>query len=162
MGDWSRYTNQKLFLAERLWVQQARMEDLPTRKALEEGAIWLIYQAYQGLLNELAETRRLRERVSSLDELRQRSEYDTEWTQRLQALMQQSGSWLQTLLAEVRRLEQPPRNEPSETGTSSLASDAMSGTLIVASSGGSRPEGPEIIREIRAMAAELREFNQQF
>lgn len=149
MSEAISYTNQKLFLASRLFYLSARAEAAPDRIAQQEGAIALLGLAYQGLLNELAATRRLKGRMGSLAELVEQSGYETEWTQRLQALERQPGSWLHELNHGVERLNRPGAAGRPITDASIIGSTA------------SVTDWTRVIAEMKGFLELLRETNQQ-
>lgn len=153
MSEWISYTNEKLFLAARLETLARSTQNRADQSALEQGRTLLLGQALEGLLNELAATRRLRDRVSNLADLVEKAGYSWEWTDRLQALAVEPDSWLMTLQASERTLQKRQVAAVPAGGDLGVELIGRSGNTV---------DWLALINDMKAFAAELRETNAQY
>lgn len=154
MSDWVSYTNEKLFLASRLLAGASSEPSSADCLAREQGAILLLTQAYEGLLNELAHVRRLKDRVESLEQLVALAGYSWEWTDELADLKAQQGSWLWVL--ESQRAALQTNHDGSQSG------GIVPQTNLIVSSETEKLDGLGIIQEMKTFLTRLREMNQQY
>lgn len=161
MSEWIAYTNQKLYLARQLAELGSRARETSERAACRQGMILLLQQGYVGLLNELAETRRLTSRIEDLDQLSALSGFDSEWVGRLRELAATPGSWLYELLRTTRILAQPGLSGSPVSSVTDASVIAVKGSGVIASSS-DEPDWNGVLDQMKTFVAELRELNYQW
>ena len=140
---WRSYTSEKLFLADiqlKAW-QECCSDESSSFKPLEEShkqsTILLMYAAWEGFLNELAEYHQQKSGVIlTLDQLTEVIGKETPEVEFLAELIKCDGSWLSDLL-QVNRLIRLPQNRELTYSELSLADNALiatSGTQTVVDS----------------------------
>jgi hypothetical protein len=154
VNKWIIYTNQRLYLAQRQWLLGESVSELADKTACHQAMILLMQQAYVGILNELAETRRLKEKVDNLEALAVLSGFDSEWIVRLRSLAATPGEWLFELGRAYDALQLP------QSGTG-LRDDLSAATGLIASSV-PETDWAFVLTQLKAFAAQLREFNYQY
>lgn len=157
MSKWIAFTNEKLYLANRQWVIGQTFKEKADQVACHQSMILLLRQAYVGILNELAETRRLRTSVQSLDELSELSGFDSEWIVQLRHLATTPGSWLFELECELAKVQAPASRKE---GDASYGENVALTNVIVTSV--PSVDWPFLLGQMSAFAAQLREFNYQY
>ena len=129
MSQWLGFTNQKLYQA-RLLLDKSAQEEGPTalNDALEQGGLYLLYDAYVSYLNEVATVAHCPTPVESLDALLTNTPLVTGEMTELRVLFDDSYSWLTAMLRAISDQAQPGSSSPS------VMPVKPSGNLIAASS----------------------------
>lgn len=105
MAQWIGFTNQKLYQTRLLLSQWQQAGDEPVlAKALEEGALHLLHDAWLSYLQELGEMVAFREPVASLAELLEKTPLITGEMRELAQLAENGFSWLAQMLSAVTAL----------------------------------------------------------
>lgn len=140
INRWRSYTSEKLFLADiQLKAWQGCCSDesssfKPLAESHKQSTILLMYAAWEGFLNELAEYHQQKSDVIlTLDQLAEVIGDDIPEVAYLAELAKCEGSWLSDLL-QVNRLIRLPQNRESTSSELDLASNvliATSGTPLV-------------------------------
>ncbi|MDF1762944.1 MAG: hypothetical protein P1U57_06005 [Oleibacter sp.] len=108
MSKWLNFTNHKLYQARLLLDQRDRVyEPVAMIDGLEQGALYLMYDAYRSYLNELAEIATYSETVDSLDQLLSVTPLVTGEMSELRMLKQDAFSWLSSFLNAVSNQGKP-------------------------------------------------------
>ncbi len=108
MSKWIGFTNQKLYQVRLLLEQRERLDGPEALlDGLEQGAQYLLYDAYVSYLNELAEMANCRLPVATLDDLLARTPLVTGEMKEIQFLFTDSFSWLTAMLKAVAEQAQP-------------------------------------------------------
>lgn len=129
MSQWLGFTNQKLYQA-RLLLEQSAQEQGPAAltDALEQGGLYLLYDAYVSYLNEVATVAHCPTPVASLEALLANTPLVTGEMTELRVLAEDSYSWLTVMLRAIADQAQPGSTQPSSIPVH------PSGNLIAASS----------------------------
>jgi hypothetical protein len=157
LSKWISYTNEKLYLARRQWVIGQQVTEVSDRLACHQGMLLLMQQAYIGMLNELGETRKLRDKVQTLKELSEQSGFESEWIVQLRHLAKTPGSWLYELERGLSRMQAPA----GDKGQTAVSEASVPG-LIASSTEAPVEDGAFILGQMSAFAAQLREYNYQY
>ncbi|WP_419811219.1 DUF6586 family protein [Bacterioplanoides sp.] len=99
MASWLSFTNHKLYQS-RLLLQQAEQTSNPVvlQQALHDSALYLLRDAYQSYLHELAELANFRQPFTSLHELLSLTPLITGEMREFEQLENDSFSWLSAML----------------------------------------------------------------
>jgi len=125
MSNWLGFTNQKLYQASLLLDELERGHGpAAMRTALEESALYQMYDAWVSYLNELAGLAGYRQTVDSLEAMLNDVPLVTGEMTELRILREDSYSWLVAFLNTVASQAHPP--QPAQ------ASDAISGLSLIA------------------------------
>lgn len=118
MSKWIGFTNQKLYQVRLLLEQRERLDGPEALlDALEQGAQYLLYDAYVSYLNELAEMANYRQPVATLEDLLARAPLVTGEMKEIQFLRTDSFSWLTAMLKAVAEQAQPSSPRTIEVDT---------------------------------------------
>lgn len=129
MSQWLGFTNQKLYQARLLLDQSIPSESQAAlNDALEQGGLYLLYDAYVSYLNEVATVAQCPTPIDSLDTLLANTPLVTGEMTELRVLTEDSYSWLTAMLRAISDQAQP------SSGKSLVMPVQPSGNLIAASS----------------------------
>ena len=108
MSQWLGFTNQKLYQARLLLDQRGRANaPAALNQALEQSALYQLYDAYVSYLNELADIAGHRQPVDSLESLLAATPLVIGEMTEIRVLRQDSFSWLTAFLSAVAAQAQP-------------------------------------------------------
>lgn len=129
MSQWLGFTNQKLYQARLLLDQSLQAKDpAALADALEQGGLYLLYDAYVSYLNELAEIAHCATPIDSLETLLAKTPLVTGEMTEIRVLFEDTYAWLPAMLRAVAEQSQP------STAKSPVIPVQASGNLIAASS----------------------------
>ncbi|WP_430462057.1 DUF6586 family protein [Thalassolituus sp. LLYu03] len=121
MAQWIGFTNQKLYQCRLLLSERDKVVDNKVlAKALEEGALHLLHDAWLSYLQELGEMVTFREPVSSLSDLLGRASMITGEMRELSQLADNGFSWLAQMLSAVDALNRQPMPKVQATDAMQL------------------------------------------
>lgn len=115
MSQWIGSTNNKLYQARLLLELLPTAQEPALQQALEESALYQLRDAWFAYLHELAEAATYRGPVENFAQLLAATPLVTGEMRELQNLLDDSFSWLATLLASVEKIAQPkarPKTDP--------------------------------------------------
>jgi hypothetical protein len=127
LSKWIGFTNQKLYQVRLLLEQRERLDGPEALlDGLEQGAQYLLYDAYVSYLNELAEMANYRQPVATLEDLLAHTPLVTGEMKEIQFLRADSFSWLTAMLKAVAEQAQPTSSRTIEVDTFDPFGDAAS------------------------------------